>query len=147
MGWVVSIMLWSHFTPIKVNQVPTHWIGGWVGRRAGLDTADRAEVGNLFLNVAIGVANEKLNSPHHVKTKKLGCSTKNFKNIKIHCLYKIFQHMWILTIQLQLPLDANNEKTWFNQKKKQHFMQNLTILLSDKLQKCWLNIWTQCKLV
>jgi hypothetical protein len=34
-------------------------------------------VGNLFLNVATGVANEKWNSPHHVKTKKLGCSIEN----------------------------------------------------------------------
>jgi hypothetical protein len=50
----------------------------------------RAEVGHLFLNVATGVANEKWNLPHHVKTKKLGCSTENLKNIKIH---KFFQYM------------------------------------------------------
>jgi hypothetical protein len=55
----------------------THCTGGWVGPRGGLDTEARAEVGNLFLNVATGVANEKLNLPHHLKTKKLSCSVEN----------------------------------------------------------------------
>jgi hypothetical protein len=48
-----------------------------VGLRASLDIDARGEVGNLFLNVAAGVVNEKWNSPHHVKTKKLGCSIEN----------------------------------------------------------------------
>jgi hypothetical protein len=34
-------------------------------------------MGNLFLNVATGVANEKWNLSHHVKTKQLGCSIEN----------------------------------------------------------------------
>jgi hypothetical protein len=35
------------------------------------------------------------NSPHHVKTKKLGCSIENLKKIyiKIRCLNKFFQNM------------------------------------------------------
>jgi hypothetical protein len=39
----------------------------------------RPEVGNLFLNVATDVANEKWNSPHHVKAKKSGSSVENLK--------------------------------------------------------------------
>jgi hypothetical protein len=45
-----------------------------------------------------------------------------------------------MTVQLQLPLDANNETNWFHFKKLENLMRNLTILLSDKLQKCFLNV-------
>jgi hypothetical protein len=34
--WSVSCS--GHFTP-KVRAAGTHWIGGWVGPRAGLDTS------------------------------------------------------------------------------------------------------------
>jgi hypothetical protein len=35
-GWVVSITPWLHFT--QGERTPcTHWIGGWVGPRVGLD--------------------------------------------------------------------------------------------------------------
>jgi hypothetical protein len=37
-----------------------------------------------------------------------------------------------------VPLDANNETNWFNWKKIETLIGNLIILLSDKLQKCWL---------
>jgi hypothetical protein len=40
-----------------------------------------------------------------------------------------------LTIQLQLPLDANNETSWL--KKLENLKRNLTVLFSEKLQKCW----------
>jgi hypothetical protein len=66
-------------------------------------------VGNLFLNVAIGVANEKWNSPHHVKTKRLGCSFKIEKYYNTLFEQAFFQNMYILIAQLQLTLDANNE--------------------------------------
>jgi hypothetical protein len=49
-----------------------------------------AEVGNLFLNVATGMANEKWNLPHHVKTKKLGCSTENLKKYENTLFEQVF---------------------------------------------------------
>jgi hypothetical protein len=39
-GWVVSVMSLPHFTPGE-RTLGTHWIGGWVGPRAGLDTEAR----------------------------------------------------------------------------------------------------------
>jgi hypothetical protein len=38
-----------------------------------------------------------------------------------------------VTTQLQLPLDANNETNWLILKKLENLIQNLTVLLSDKL--------------
>jgi hypothetical protein len=43
MGWVVSIMPWPCFTP-RERTPGTHWIGGWVGLRAGLDVGARREI-------------------------------------------------------------------------------------------------------
>jgi hypothetical protein len=38
--FVVSVMTWLHFTPGE-RTPGTHWIGGWVGLRAGLDAEAR----------------------------------------------------------------------------------------------------------
>jgi hypothetical protein len=40
MGWVVSVVPWSPFTP-RQRTLGTHWIGGCVGPRAGLDAEAR----------------------------------------------------------------------------------------------------------
>jgi hypothetical protein len=42
-GWVVSITQWLHFTPGERTPC-THWIGGWVGPRAGLDAGARRKI-------------------------------------------------------------------------------------------------------
>jgi hypothetical protein len=42
-GWVVSVMPWPHFTP-RERTPGTHWIGGWVGLRAGLDAGARRKI-------------------------------------------------------------------------------------------------------
>jgi hypothetical protein len=44
----------------------------------------------------------------------------------------------MLTTQLQLPLDVNNKKKLFQLKKSENLMRYLTVLLSEKLQECWL---------
>jgi hypothetical protein len=43
MGWVVSVTPWPRFTP-KERTSGTHWIGGWVGLIAGLDTETREKI-------------------------------------------------------------------------------------------------------
>jgi hypothetical protein len=41
--YVVSVAPWAHFSPWE--WIPsTHWIGGWVGLRAGLDTKARGKI-------------------------------------------------------------------------------------------------------
>jgi hypothetical protein len=42
-GWVVSVTPRPHFTPGERTS-GTHWIGGWVGPRAGLDTGARRKI-------------------------------------------------------------------------------------------------------
>jgi hypothetical protein len=42
-GWVVSITPRPRFTPGE-RTVGTHWIGGWVGSRAGLDAEARRKI-------------------------------------------------------------------------------------------------------
>jgi hypothetical protein len=42
-GWVVSVTPWPRFTPGE-RTPGTHWIGGWVGPRAGLDAGDRRKI-------------------------------------------------------------------------------------------------------
>jgi hypothetical protein len=46
MGWVVSVTPLPRFTPGE-RTPGTHWTGGWVGPRAGLDTEARGHI--LFL--------------------------------------------------------------------------------------------------
>jgi hypothetical protein len=41
-GWVANITPRSRFTPGERN-LGTHWLGGWVGHRAGLDTKARGK--------------------------------------------------------------------------------------------------------
>jgi hypothetical protein len=43
MRLVVSVTLRPRFTP-RERTLGTHWIGGWVGLRAGLDTEAKGEV-------------------------------------------------------------------------------------------------------
>jgi hypothetical protein len=43
MGWVVSITPRPRFAPAE-RTPGTHWIGGWVGPRAGLDAGARGEI-------------------------------------------------------------------------------------------------------
>jgi hypothetical protein len=43
MGWVVSVTPRPRFTPGE-RTPGTHWTGGWVGPRAGLDTGDRGKI-------------------------------------------------------------------------------------------------------
>jgi hypothetical protein len=42
-GWVVSVTPWPRFTPGE-RTPSTHWIGGWVGPRAGLDAGARRKI-------------------------------------------------------------------------------------------------------
>jgi hypothetical protein len=42
-GWVVSVMPQPRFIPGE-RTPGTHWIGGWVGPRAGLDTGGRRKI-------------------------------------------------------------------------------------------------------
>jgi hypothetical protein len=42
-GWVVSITPWPRFSS-RERTPGTHWIGGWVGLRAGLDTEARGKI-------------------------------------------------------------------------------------------------------
>jgi hypothetical protein len=42
-GWVISIMPRPRFTPGE-RTPGTHWIGGWVGPRAGLDAEARRKI-------------------------------------------------------------------------------------------------------
>jgi hypothetical protein len=46
-GWVVSVTPQLRFTPREMTP-GTHWIGDWVGLRAGLDTAARGKILFLF---------------------------------------------------------------------------------------------------
>jgi hypothetical protein len=43
MGWVVSVTPRPHFNPGESTS-GTHWIGGWVGPRAGLDSWARRKI-------------------------------------------------------------------------------------------------------
>jgi hypothetical protein len=43
MGWVVSVTPWPRFRPRKRTPL-SHWTGGWVGPRAGLDTEFRGKI-------------------------------------------------------------------------------------------------------
>jgi hypothetical protein len=43
MGWVVSVTPRPCFYPQETTP-GTHWTGGWVGPRAGLDTEDRGKI-------------------------------------------------------------------------------------------------------
>jgi hypothetical protein len=43
MGWVVRVASWLCFTPEERVHC-SHWIGGWVGPRAGLDTEVKGKV-------------------------------------------------------------------------------------------------------
>jgi hypothetical protein len=43
MGWVVSVTPRPRFSP-RERTLDTHWLAGWVGLRAGLDTEARGKV-------------------------------------------------------------------------------------------------------
>jgi hypothetical protein len=43
MEWVVSVTPWPRFTPGE-RTPGTHWIGGWVGPRAGLNAGARRKI-------------------------------------------------------------------------------------------------------
>jgi hypothetical protein len=47
MGWVVSVMSWLCFTPGE-RTPSTHWIGGCVGLRSGLDTQSTGKIHCLY---------------------------------------------------------------------------------------------------
>jgi hypothetical protein len=57
MGWVVSCTPWPRISP--GDGIPsTHWTGGWVGPRAGLDTEARGKI----LSPLPGIETRSLNS-------------------------------------------------------------------------------------
>jgi hypothetical protein len=47
---VVNVMPWPHFTP-RERTPGTHWIGGWVGPRASLDTEARGNILSPLLGI------------------------------------------------------------------------------------------------
>jgi hypothetical protein len=47
-GWVVSVTPRPRFLPPGKGPPGTHWTGGWVGPRAGLDTEARGEILSPF---------------------------------------------------------------------------------------------------
>jgi hypothetical protein len=71
---IIPVYTENHKRPINTKCTVTDCYSRWY---TCFPLAFKAEVDNLFLNVVTGVANEKWNSPHHVKTKQLGCSIEN----------------------------------------------------------------------
>jgi hypothetical protein len=69
-GWMVSITPWPRFAPGKDPGI--HWIGGWVGLRAGLDTGARGKILCRGSNPGRPVCRQTVCSriPHKLKRKR-----------------------------------------------------------------------------
>jgi hypothetical protein len=80
-GTVVSVTPWPRFIPGE-RTPGTHWIGGWVGLRAGLDTGARRKI-------LCSCRGSNLDHPEHwgaLVFKAKGCNVHNC------CSYPSFFH-------------------------------------------------------